>query len=98
MGITPNLSSTDWAPCCRETHGTRIQQQQVATISPVPSAAWSCGGTLPRHRSCRCRSGLDADKVMYSDEVPLAKLQQQLDQAIDDEDYEAAAVLRDALQ
>jgi protein-arginine kinase activator protein McsA len=41
---------------------------------------------------------LDADKVMYSDEVPLAKLQQQLDQAIDDEDYEAAAVLRDALQ
>ncbi|KAI3433936.1 hypothetical protein D9Q98_003738 [Chlorella vulgaris] len=82
----------------RETHGTRIQQQQAATISPVPSAAWSCGGTLPRHRSCRCRSGLDADKVMYSDEVPLAKLQQQLDQAIDDEDYEAAAVLRDALQ
>ncbi|EFN58975.1 hypothetical protein CHLNCDRAFT_137591 [Chlorella variabilis] len=58
------------------------------------------GGSLPRsgrRRGWRCRGGVD-DKVLYTEELPLSKLQQQLDQVIDDEDYEAAAQLRDVIQ
>ncbi len=46
----------------------------------------------------RCRGLQDADRVLYSNEVPLAELQQQLEQAIEEEDYEAAAQLRDVIQ
>jgi hypothetical protein len=79
--------------------------------SNVPAAAALCAS---RRRGCpgqaalqrgsraalwsRCRGLPDADRVLYTDEVPLTQLQQRLEQAIDDEDYEAAAQLRDVIQ
>ena len=43
------------------------------------------------------RSAIDPE-ALADREVPLSKLQQQLDKAIDDEDYGTAAQLRDEIE
>lgn len=45
-----------------------------------------------------CRSMRDADQLLASEEMSLSMLQQQLEQAVEDEQYELAARLRDVLQ
>lgn len=40
----------------------------------------------------------DLDRMLYTDEVPLTRLQRELDAAVEGEDYELAAQLRDVLQ
>lgn len=62
---------------------------------PRRAALRGCKQAAPQPR---CRGLRDADRVLYSNEVPLAELQQQLEQAIEEEDYEAAAQLRDVIQ
>ena len=42
--------------------------------------------------------GDSLDSALYDPDVPLKKLQQMLEQAVDDEEYEAAAQLRDVIQ
>ena len=80
--------------------GMRCRQPGQPLQQSAAHGAMLRGGSLPRsgrRRGWRCRGGVD-DKVLYTEELPLSKLQQQLDQAIDDEDYEAAAQLRDVIQ
>ena len=55
-------------------------------------------GRCSRGRVRRSGGGDSLDSALYDPDVPLKRLQQMLEQAVDDEEYEAAAQLRDVIQ
>ena len=90
--------------CCRETNVSmhHTTSRLCSASAGAPRRSSSCR----RWRCCIISSSsggggaADMDELVYgsSDEVPLAKLQQRLEAAIDDEDYAVAAQLRDVIQ
>lgn len=73
-------------------------RQQKACWHARPQRCWRAAAEPPSSSSQGSREA-SMEAAMYGgDEVPLSHLQAQLEAAVEDEDYELAAQLRDTLQ
>lgn len=85
-------------PPCRLPAGWR-QEQRLPARPQRCRLAWRAAAEPPSGSGSKSSRDASLEAAMYGgEEVPLSRLQAQLEAAVEDEDYELAAQLRDTLQ